>query len=163
MNPETKKMLIKILKDRHFNKCVDLGCGEGYYGDVLKAHCDYLIGVDHNLARLSVAKKYSGYNEVHFCDVRDYEIPADTDAVFMLDLIEHLPKKDGFDLLLKVRNVPFVLITTPTFFHTFTMFRNGHVSLWTEKELQENGFNTIIYNKGLAGLFVDGTIAWREI
>jgi len=161
MNPNTKKMVSKILEGRHFNKCLDLGCGEGYYSDVLKKHCNYLIGVDHNLSRLSVARKFGGYNEVHFCEVQDYNIPRDVDAVFMFDLIEHLPKKDGFDLLLKVRHVPFVLLTTPAEFHKLA-FRNHHQSLWTEQELRENGFKTIRYSLGILQLFRDEVIAWRD-
>ena len=162
MNPETKKIIAKILSGRHFSKAVDLGCGEGYYGDVLKAHTDHLIGVDHNPGRLSVAKKYSGYDEVHLSEVQDYKIPYNADAVFMFDLIEHLSEADALDLLLRTRHIPFALIATPTFFHSFSFFRNHHQSLWTEKELREEDFKTIRYNKGLFGLFVEGVIAWRD-
>ena len=161
MNPETKKVIAKILDGRHFSKAVDLGCGEGYYGDVLKAHVDHLIGVDHNPGRLSVAKKYSGYDEVHLSKVQEYKIPSDTNAVFMFDLIEHLSEADGLSLLLRIRYVPFILIATPTFFHSFSFFRNHHQSLWTEKELREEDFKTIRYNKGLTGLFAEGVVAWR--
>lgn len=149
MNPNTKKLAAKLLKGKHFNLCVDLGCGEGYNGDVLKKHCDYLIGVDHNPSRLSVAKKFSGYNEVHLEEVTDYEIPAGTDAVFMFEIIEHIPKQAGFDLLLKLRHIPFIMLTTPTKFQSSLSIRNHHVSLWTEKELQEQGFKTTTFSYGL--------------
>jgi len=162
MNPETRRVVSEILKDRYFSKAVDLGCGEGYYGDILKAHAKYLIGVDHNYPRLNVAKEFSGYDEVVFSDMRSYTVPTDVDAVFMFDSIEHIPKKDGFDLLLKLRNVPFVLISTPVKYTPFA-FRDGHQSLWTEKDFTANNFNFTKYNKGVLTLFTEiGIVAWRE-
>lgn len=160
MNPETRRVVSKILEGRYFSKAVDLGCGEGYYGDLLKTHVDYLIGVDHNLPRLRVAKEFACYDEVTLSEIREYTLPVGVEAVFMLDSIEHLPKKDGFDLLLKLRNIPFVLISTPTVFTPFA-FRNDHQSLWTESEFIENGFNVTKYNRGITGLFGESIIAWR--
>ena len=77
MNPETRRVLSEVLKGRYFSKAVDLGCGEGYYSDIMKRHVGYLIGVDHNLGRLSVAREFGGYDEVVYADMREYEIPAD--------------------------------------------------------------------------------------
>jgi len=162
VNPNTKLLASKILKGRYFSKCVDLGCGEGYYGDLLKNHCSYLIGVDHNYPRLGVAKEFGGYDEVVLSEVQNYSIPYDVDAIFMFDVIEHLPKTDGFDLLLNTRRAKFTLLTTPAVFHTFLGIRNRHQSFWTEKELQENSFQTLVYNSGIFGFFLNEIIAWRE-
>ena len=164
MNPKTKKILVKILERRHFKLCVDLGCGEGYNGDVLKKYCDWLIGVDHNLARLSVAKKFGGYDEVKFMEVQDYEIPPDTDAVFLFEVIEHLSKQAGFDLLLKLHKVPFIMLTTPSKFQSLLCTHNHHVSLWTDSELQKQGFKTQIFSYGFLNLiYGKGIMAVHEL
>lgn len=160
MNLNTRAILKQILQGRYFNKALDLGCGEGYYADILKNHAKWLVGIDHNLGRLSVAKEFAGYDEVVFSEVQEYQIPSDTEAVFILEVLEHLSKSDGHNLLLKLRNIPFVFITTPAAFHRFT-FRNYHQSLWTEGELQEYGFKTQKFNYGFP-VFREGIIALRE-
>lgn len=138
MHQSTKNMVSRLLRGKKFGACVDLGCGDGGAGEVLKPHCNVLVGVDRNIGRLSVAKNFGGYDTVVWMDVREYEIPDDVQAAFVFDLIEHLPKKDGFDLLLKLRKVPYVLLTTPSKY--FPLAADGHVTLWSRRELEENGF-----------------------
>ena len=154
MNPETRRVLSEVLEDRYFSKAVDLGCGEGYYSDIMKRHVGYLIGVDHNLGRLSVAREFGGYDKVVYADMREYEIPADTEAVFMLDSLEHIPKDDGYKLLSKLKNV-FIVITTPSRMGRWGIagIRNHHQSLWTEQELQQLGFKTRTYRVFFFSLF----------
>jgi len=146
VHSSTKRMVRRILGDRKFKVCVDLGCGNGDAGEVLKPHCKILIGVDHNLGRLSVAKKFGGYDKVVYADVREYEIPPETDAVFLFDIIEHLPKSDGIALLQKLRRISYVMLTTPSKF--FPLATDGHVTLWTRQELEQNGFTVIEYSYG---------------
>jgi len=158
MSPSTFNLLKEVLKNKHFNVCVDIGCGEGNYGPLYKKHCNFLVGIDHNLGRLSVAKKFSGYDKVIYVEARNIDIDPTTDAVFMTEFIEHLPKRDGEDLLHKISNIPFVVIVTPETFHSFSL-KNGHQSHWRETEFQKLGFKTslitydfpnyIMYQKGI--------------
>lgn len=142
-----------FLKNRRFTVCVDLGCGEGSAGETLKPHCEQLIGVDHNLGRLSVAKEFGGYTETVYSDVRNYQVPSHAAAVFIFDLIEHLPKTDGQKLLSRLSNVPYVMLTTPTKY--FSIAKNGHApsGVWTNKELETNGFQVTQYSEGLLDVF----------
>jgi len=148
LQPQTKTLLAKVLKNKHFKLAVDLGVGEGFYSDVLKKHVDVLIGVDHDLARLSVAKKTMGYDIVVLEEAQKYEIPINTDAVFAFDFIEHLKEEEGRGLLQKITWVPYTLLTTPTRMGIgpITGIRNHHQSLWTEQKLQSLGFTTITYD-----------------
>jgi trans-aconitate methyltransferase len=135
----------KFLSGRHFSLAVDLGCGEGAYGEFLKQYCTYLIGVDHNPVRLTIALQYGGYDEGVLMDIRDYQLPENTEAVFMLDSIEHIPKQDGLQLLQKIKNFPFIIITTPLSFHG--SLRNTHMSLWTVEDFQKLGYETQIFRR----------------
>lgn len=161
MNSATYKLLEKLLEGKWFGVCVDLGCGEGYYGPLLKKHCPLLIGVDHNLGRLSVAKKFAEYDQVFYMEVQDYTPPPGTEAVFMIEVIEHLPKLDGQALLQRLSHIPFTVITTPVEFHRFTL-RNHHQSLWTENELQAYGFKTQTYTYAFPSLR-KGIFAVKEL
>jgi len=147
LNPETRTVLEEVLRGRHFKVGIDLGCGEGYYSDMMKQHVDYLVGVDHSIERLSVAKNFAHYDKIVWADMREYEIPPDTEIVFMLDSLEHIPKDDGYKLLSKLENV-FLIVTTPSRMGRWGIagIRNGHQALWTEQELQQLGFKTKTYN-----------------
>lgn len=133
----------EALRNKRFSLAVDLGCGPGRFGELFKPHCDTLIGVDKHLGRLSVAKKFSGYDQVVWCDIREYELPLNTDAIFMLEVIEHISKADGLQLLRRILHVPFIILSTPIHFHKFST-ANHHVSLWTVEELEEFGFKTTL-------------------
>ncbi|MEM1551583.1 MAG: class I SAM-dependent methyltransferase [Candidatus Bathyarchaeia archaeon] len=146
MNWRIKSILQTTLEGEHFNVCVDLGCGEGYYSETIKKHCKFLIGVDHNLPRLSVAERFGKYDMLVNADIREFPLPNETEAAFMLDVIEHIPKQDGTTLLQKLTTLPnikLIFISTPLTFTT-RGFRNKHVSLWTTEDLQAHGFQTQI-------------------
>ena len=147
MNAETFRLLKKTLKHKFFRKGVDLGCGEGFYGPLFKQHCTWLIGVDHNIPRLTVAKEFSGYDEVVHCKIQDYIVSYDIEIVFMIESLEHLSKTEGQILLDKLNFVPYILLTTPSVFRPFG-FRNGHQSLWIKEDLEQYNFETILYNYG---------------
>jgi len=143
MDSATQKIVKEILKGRYFESAVDLGCGSGSASHILKSHVKYLIGVDHNLPRLSVARKFGSYDKLIHNDLESYKIP-DVSAAFLFDVIEHLTKEAGRKLLRRLYKVPFVILTTPYRFHTFTI-SNFHKSLWSIEELKDFGFKVRKY------------------
>lgn len=132
-----------ILKDRIFELGVDLGCACG--NDAIRNHCKVIIGVDHNLSYMSVAKEFSGYDITVQSDIRYYDVPRNVDAVFMIDSIEHLTKDDGIKLINRISYVPFILITTPSVFFPIVCF-DHHYSLWSIEEFKELGLQVLTYN-----------------
>jgi len=156
-----QRVLSVILKGKFFNLGVDLGCGEGT--TTIREHCKTIIGVDHNLPRLSIAKEFNKYDKIVYSEIKDYEFPPNTDAVFMTELIEHLTKQDGYNLISKVSYIPYILISTPTKFWHY-VFKDHHVSLWSEDELQRLGFETTTYKRFalMEAVFGEGMIAVRE-
>jgi hypothetical protein len=155
VNPAIKKILAQTLQGIHFKTAVDLGCGEGYYSDAIKPHVDYLIGVDHNLPRLSVAKRFGHYDLLIHMDMRDYTPTAEVEAAFLLDSIEHIDKTSGIQLLHKLlnSNITFIFLTTLTFSPGLGL-RNHHQSLWTIEELQTLGFQWKIIENTLPGAII---------
>jgi hypothetical protein len=148
-----RNIIEEVLKDKYFNTAVDLGCGPGRRGELFKPHAKQLIGVDHHYGRLNVAVKFSGYDKGIWTDILEYELPSETEAVFVIDVIEHITKQEGLDLLNRISQVPFIIITTPT-----TFFRAGtldhHVSLWTPEEFINLGFKVKIINYDFPESFV---------
>ena len=151
MIPATRKVMKALLEDRYFGVGVDLGCGIGSAGRFLKPHFGWLIGVDHNAERIEVTSLRGHYDKVVLADLQEYQWPYGTEAAFLIDVIEHMPKQDGFQLLSRLRSVPFVVITTPSRFHPWT-YRNRHVSLWTPSDFEAYGFGTMLYHRGLESL-----------
>ena len=161
MNPATYKVLERLLNGKWFGLAVDLGAGEGSYGPLFKKHAGYLIGVDRHLARLSVAKKFSCYDQVIWADIREYTPPSETEAVFMIDVIEHLSKPDGVKLLKRLSWAPFIVVTTPSRYHPYGL-RNHHVSVWTREEFEKLNFKTSTFWTPLSFLEGDKILAVRD-
>jgi cyclopropane fatty-acyl-phospholipid synthase-like methyltransferase len=145
MDWATRAIVTEALKGKTFTKAVDMACGWGDYGDILKQHCLHLIGVDRSPIRLRMAKQ-SGYDEVIQAQMQDYTPPSDTDAVFFFNAIEHMPLEQGFNLLQKVKEIPYIMLTTDTKFFPST---TNHHALWSEKTLHKFGFRTVLFNRGL--------------
>ncbi len=142
----------RALEGRYFNLAVDLGCGPGPHGEVIKPHVKHLIGVDFHYGRINVALKFSGYDEVVLSDVREYELPPETEAVFMFEVIEHLTKEDGLKLLNYISRAPFVMVSTPEiFFTSFTSVFDGHISLWKSEEFTNLGYKVTLTTHNFPG------------
>jgi len=153
MLPATRRVVATVLKGRSFSYGLDLGCAEGLAGPLLKRHVRFLEGVDHNLGRLRLAEARGVYDRLVCCELQHYQIPGGVDSAFLFDVIEHMPKGDGYTLLSKLGHVPFVMLTTPERWHKYA-FRNHHLSHWTQTELQGLGFSTLTFDCGLLGAFL---------
>jgi len=151
------------LAGKYFQCMVDLGCGFGRWGFLLKKHADWLIGVDADEESLKMAMGTGYYNGVVKSDIREYEFPRGTDAVVMLEVIEHIPKSDGLRLLERMEGIPFVLITTPIKYVEMTLTNGPHVSYWSEEELRNLGFKTERISGGVSDIIYGGsTLAVKE-
>jgi 2-polyprenyl-3-methyl-5-hydroxy-6-metoxy-1,4-benzoquinol methylase len=126
-------------------RILDVGCGYGKYGVLLREYLDpdpvvdgveawepYVI--DHNLRGI--------YNNVFVMDV--CKMPQgvlDTyDMVVMGDVIEHIEKEAAIDLLSRIKG--WVIIATPfDHFHTDEGLppTEAHVSHWTEQDFKNTG------------------------
>jgi hypothetical protein len=114
---------------------------------VLKKHCRKLVGIEPYEPYAKQARK-AGYDEVVSVDVRKADLP-EADAVVMLDFIEHIPKREGLNLIKTLQGrVKMMIVTTPSRFHdnmdvveeTGNQFEK-HVSHWSSDDLKALGFS----------------------
>jgi SAM-dependent methyltransferase len=146
-NPSLLVLLKELRSElRGLKTVLDVGCGSlspmRFIGGC------HLAGIDGFRPALEEAQKHRTHDEYFFGDVRQLGKVFGTrrfDACVALDLIEHLPKDDGFQLLQSMESLATrrVVIFTPNGFLP-QRSRNGdlqeHLSGWTTEELRARGY-----------------------
>ena len=150
--------LFTLLKELRATLCgcktvLDVGCGNcsplRFLRDV------ELIGLEGYAPALEEARKLGSHDELVLGDVRNVGALFSArrfDACVALDLIEHLPKEDGWRLLddLERTATRRVVILTPNGFLP-QKSKDGdlqeHLSGWTPGELRQRGYKVL----GIAG------------
>jgi 2-polyprenyl-3-methyl-5-hydroxy-6-metoxy-1,4-benzoquinol methylase len=125
---------------------VDLGSGFGYYGDELRKHAGYLVGLDLFLPSLNVAKDRRVFDDLVCADILNLPFLMDkVDCVTLFDVIEHLRKPSGRELLSSFPSS--VFISTPNSEFSNAQYarlmgnvREHHVSKWNISDLENLGF-----------------------
>lgn len=154
---------------RDMNSVLDVGCGSNSPLAKVKKHF-YSVGVDIHKPSIAESKKKRIHDEYKIGNVLAIdELFAEKqfDAVIALDLIEHLPKQRGNELLKKMTKLAKkkVILLTPNGFvpqhpvdgNTF----QTHVSGWTVDDFKKLGFR--VYGmRGLKWLRGEyATIKWK--
>jgi len=147
----------QLLGNLRFAYTVDLGCGYGLMGRYLRSHTRYLVGVDVDKESLERARKKKLYDELVQTDIRNYDLPIGSDSVFLVEVIEHLPRRDGEAILRRLKWVPFVCIVTPARFYDCSLLAKfagnkaqKHQSLWTRADFERLGYT--VYVRKYSGL-----------
>ncbi len=131
-----KRLVENALKGRKLKSSIDLGCGAGDGGVLIRSHTDHLVGVDLDTSALAEAYRKGVYDELYVGDMRTFPLGS-ADSIFMFDTIEHISKAEGYQLLDKIGN-RFIMITTPW----WSLPHPGHKCLWPIMELNRMGFTT---------------------
>jgi SAM-dependent methyltransferase len=147
MHPAIQQAVTVALLGNRFRRSVDLGCGTGDGGELVKPHTSYLIGVDIDLNALKVAKDRGFYDELVHVDICEFRIPWGVDSVFLFDSIEHISKEEGLKLLRGLWD-KFVMLTTPWWSMSLLLAWpwDGHVCTWSAEELRAEGFTVAGYS-----------------
>jgi ubiquinone/menaquinone biosynthesis C-methylase UbiE len=129
-----------ILQKIHASKpstILDCGCGEGRWGYLLKDKT-VVVGVDRHKPYLQQAKRYE---QVVCASVTCLPFrPKSFDAGLAVELIEHLPKQEGFCFLHELKRTirGRIVLTTPKEFVPINFGKDHpetHRSLWEETEI----------------------------
>lgn len=141
---------------QELNECdfvLDLGCGSGSpikYCKVIKS-----IGVDGFRPSIKTSKEKKIHSDYILSDIKYLNFrPASVDVVMLIEVLEHLPQKDGELLLDKAETwaKKKVIISSPNgFFSQHSMNENQyfkHISGWEVEKMTQRGYNA----HGLAGL-----------
>lgn len=125
---------------------VDLGSGFGYYGDELRERAGYLVGVDVFLPSLRVAKDRRVYDDLVYADILNLPLlPDKVDCVALFDVIEHLRKADGRELLISLQSSVFVStpnsdLSNAQYARLIGNVHEHHVSRWHLGDLENLGY-----------------------
>ncbi|PIX92464.1 hypothetical protein CO134_03720 [Candidatus Kuenenbacteria bacterium CG_4_9_14_3_um_filter_39_14] len=150
--PTTKYCLVKELKN--CTSVLDLGCGPSSPIQYAK-NVKYSVGVEAFAPYLLESKKRKIHVKYVQKKIEEVDFPAKSfDAVMMIEAIEHLPKKIGFEMLKKAKRwaKKKVIISTPNGFlpqqERDDNLLQKHLSGWELDEMRNFGFRC----KGLSGL-----------
>jgi len=129
-----------------YRTLADLGSGFGYYGETLREHADYLVGLDAFAPALEMAKRRKVFDDLIRADILHLPLRSlSIDCVTLFDVIGHLSKNDGRELLASLESSVFVSTPGCDFSNrSYARFlRNGlenHVSTWSWKEFEGMGY-----------------------
>lgn len=148
--------LNNILSD--CDSVLDLGCGDNSPIGFIERK-KYLVGVDGFKKSINISKKlniHDKYLHKNILEVKKDFKKSSFDAVIALDVIEHLPKKDGYKLLKLMEHLASkrVVLLTPNGFVNQTGEGNGlqeHLSGWSVSDFKKLGYK-VFGRYGLKGL-----------
>ena len=133
---------------------LDIGCGDS--SPLQYVYDSKIIGVEGYEPSYKKALALRTHDKLHYLKVSDLKSSfkeGEFDACAALDIIEHLPKEQGWELIEAMERIARkkVLIATPNGFLP-QMSRDGnlqeHVSGWTRDEFAHKGFTVF----GMQGL-----------
>lgn len=130
---------------------IDVGCGRGIIGALMRIYREpkRLVGVDVFQPYLNFCRKFNLYDEVYCLDLRKVPLPLkgkEFDVVTCIEVLEHLPRKDGEKLLDEIERLArLVIVTTPTTFFSQRDFDDNpfqkHISSWTLADFRKRNYD----------------------
>jgi len=141
--------IFHLIPDLKNKTVLDVGCGRGIYGYLIRATRPLakgrLIGLDTNPDYLSFCSRFKVYDKLIKSDVRHLPFKDKSiDILLCTEVIEHLPKKEGKKFLNEINRVcrGRAIITTPNvFFKTVdAKFEDAHHSVWSADEFRQYGY-----------------------
>jgi 2-polyprenyl-3-methyl-5-hydroxy-6-metoxy-1,4-benzoquinol methylase len=110
LRPKLLSVMDLLLTDE--GRVLDVGCGFGlfaaYFGQTQPKR--QIVGVDPDARRIGIARNVAerlGLSQHRFVvgDVRDAAVQGPFDAVYVLDVMHHLPGKDQANVLVRLRDL----------------------------------------------------------
>jgi len=150
LNQRIMKLLPSVLD----GLVLDVACGYGYFGYQIrmekKGH-PTIIGVDIWKPYIKKIKKVRVYESLVIADVRFLPFRRKVfDSILACEILEHLPKEDGWKLLRELEEISkgIIIVSTPLgFLEQDTIHSNPHqkhVSAWRIEDLIKMGYNVQI-------------------
>jgi SAM-dependent methyltransferase len=150
--PPFQRELVRVLSG--CSSILDVGCGSGSPVAAMRGKA-HLIGIDAHEGSVETARNKGTHDEYHIGDVmklRDVFKPRSVECLVALDLIEHLEKKDGLQLLDAMEQIAsrrIVVFTPNGFVPQGERDQNPwqvHKSGWEVGEMRARGYEVIGIN-----------------
>lgn len=157
--PPTYQLLLTSIFPRGKWKVLDLGCGSGIAGELLNAtHEHEFTGVDIFEPYLKKCKQKGFYDKTIKADLTKIKLqPKSYDVILLLQVLEHLDKKDSSLLLKKVSKAAkkAVIVTVPNGDCVQEEYDQNsfhiHKSTWAAGDLSKLGFK--VYGQAFKPIF----------
>ena len=129
---------------------LDIGCGAS--PNMRQLGVPRVIGIEGYAPSVELARQRKTHDEIIQGDVRNlnqYFRPKQFDACVAIDVIEHLPKSDGLQLIKDMERIADkkVVFFTPSGFvpqrHTANDDLQEHLSGWEPDEMRQYGYQVI--------------------
>jgi 2-polyprenyl-3-methyl-5-hydroxy-6-metoxy-1,4-benzoquinol methylase len=110
LRPKLLSVMDLLLTDE--GRILDVGCGFGlfaaYFGQTQPLR--HIVGVDPNARRIALARHVAEslslkQHRFHVGDVRDAELEGPFDAIYVLDVMHHIPEADQAPVLGRLRDL----------------------------------------------------------
>ena len=133
---------------------LDVGCGSNspIHSFSKKLHCEGVDAFAPSIEKSKKSKIHKKYHKINVLDIGKKFKKNSFDCVVASDLIEHLTKKEGFQLLDMMEKIAKekVIIFTPNGFLPQGEYDNNpmqvHKSGWSVKEMEKRGYEVIGIN-----------------
>lgn len=117
-------------------RVLEIGCGDGIGSRIVRQHVDELVAIDSDHRSIAEANKHNWKaNPIRFRNISFEQAILGTepfDAVFCLDVLEHINPKDESFFLSKMRGAaPVAIIGTPSLesqVYASRLSKEGHVN-----------------------------------
>jgi SAM-dependent methyltransferase len=88
-SPGIEPWICGLLREFKPNSVLDVGCGLGLWGVILKGYlgCSRVVGVDVDHAKVEFARRLGVYDELHALDIRAFSYPEAFDAVIAVESV----------------------------------------------------------------------------
>ncbi len=146
--PFTTTNLVWNMIDRSTKSLLDVGCGPGMMGGVIKRHHDiYTVGVDIFDPYLERCRREHTHDKLMRMDVK--ELPFEDgsfDTVLCKEVIEHLEQNEALKLIGRMEAIARrqVIITTPVGHYAQHEYDDNphqeHLSIWTPQDMRRLGY-----------------------
>jgi glycosyltransferase involved in cell wall biosynthesis len=108
--PDNRQPILEIIKGLNPQSILDMGVGSGFYGEIIKRAMP-----DTKIDGIEIFPKYKNrmwdnYDHITEADIRTAEL-GEYDLYLMIDIIEHMTKEEGLELLRKIKGP--VIVSTP--------------------------------------------------
>lgn len=133
--PSIISVFLEELPKIEFKTILDIGIGYGLYGALIRNYYETKI-----IEGVEKEKRYDNalwgvYDKIYIGDIRNFTLKK-YDLILLIDVIEHLTKKDGKALLARMEKLSKnIFISTPLEFSQNTGWEDfpseKHKSLWT--------------------------------
>lgn len=153
--------------DKKGKTLLDVGCARGEAMQMINKKKRWsTTGLDIYEPYLNQARQNKTHDHYVLCDVRNLDLPAKSyDIVLCTEVLEHLGREEGLELLRKLEKVARrqVVISTPQGKYVQHAFDGNayqeHKTIWTASELKKLGFQ--VRGHGVPRIGGEGGLATR--